>query len=57
MRSRRTLLKTLFTCCSVVLAWLNFAPRAIALGGKFPPVNQPAPEFTPIGVEQAILIK
>lgn len=46
MISRRTFLGTVFTCCFAVLVWLNFAPAAIALGGKLPPVNQPAPEFT-----------
>lgn len=44
--SRRNFFGTLFTCCFAVLAWLNFAPAAHALGGKLPTVNQPAPEFT-----------
>lgn len=46
MRSRRTFLSTLFTVCFTIFAWLNFAPLAIALGGKLPAINQPAPEFT-----------
>ena len=46
MISHRTFLGAVFTCCFAVLVWLNFAPPAIALGGKLPPVNQPAPEFT-----------
>ena len=45
MLSRRTFLSTLLTCCFTLLVWLN-APAAIALGGKLPPLNQPAPEFT-----------
>jgi thioredoxin-dependent peroxiredoxin len=28
------------------LVWLNFMPDAMALGGKQPPINQPAPAFT-----------
>ena len=46
MISRRNFLGTVFTCCFAVLAWLNFAPAALALGGKLPLLNQPAPEFT-----------
>lgn len=46
MISRRNFLNTLFTCCFAILAWLNFTPSALALGGKLPLVNQPAPEFT-----------
>jgi len=46
MISRRTFLGTLFICCFAVLAWLNFAPDAIALGGNLPPIARPAPEFT-----------
>lgn len=42
--SRRTFLNIVFTCCFAILAW--FAPAAIALGGKIPLLNQPAPEFT-----------
>lgn len=46
MTSRRTFLTALFTCCFAIIAWLNFAPVALALGGKLPPLNQPAPDFT-----------
>ena len=46
MISRRNFLSTVFTCCFAILAWLNFAPVANALGGKLPSMNQPAPEFT-----------
>jgi peroxiredoxin Q/BCP len=46
MMFRRTFLSALFTCCFALLSWLNFVPVAIALGGKLPPTNQPAPEFT-----------
>ena len=46
MISRRSFLVALFTCCFTILAQLNFAPVAIALGGKLPSINQPAPEFT-----------
>src|SRR5919199_3605823 len=46
MLSRRTVLQTLLGSCFVLLAWLNFAPAANALGGKLPPLNQLAPEFT-----------
>lgn len=45
MISRRNL-GTLFAFCLALLAWLNFTPSALALGGKLPPLNQPAPEFT-----------
>lgn len=44
MISRRTFLGVVFTCCFAILAW--FAPAALALGGKIPLLNQPAPEFT-----------
>ena len=46
MMSRRTFLTTLFASCLAFLTWFNFTPSANALGGKQPPLNQPAPEFT-----------
>ena len=46
MLSRRLLLNTVFTCLLVVLTWFNFAAPSLALGGKLPTINQPAPEFT-----------
>lgn len=46
MMSRRAFLSTLLASCLAFLAWLNSTPTAIALGGKQPPLNQPAPDFT-----------
>ncbi len=46
MMSRRTFLNSLLASCLTFLAWFNFTPTANALGGKQPPLNQPAPEFT-----------
>lgn len=45
MTSRRNFLSIFFAICLVFLS-LNFVPPALALGGKLPAVNQPAPEFT-----------
>jgi len=36
----------LVTCLSLCFAFLLLIPNAHALGGKQPPLNQPAPEFT-----------
>lgn len=44
MISRRTLLAVLFTYSFAILSWMT--PPAFAMGGKLPPINQPAPEFT-----------
>lgn len=44
MISRRIFLSILFTCFAIPA--LLIAPPAIALGGKLPAINQPAPEFT-----------
>ena len=46
MISRRTFVSTLFASCLAIIAWFNFAPAAEALGGKLPPLNEAAPEFT-----------
>ncbi|MDP8964618.1 MAG: peroxiredoxin [Cyanobacteriota bacterium] len=46
MMSRRAFLNTLLASCLSFLAWFNFAATANALGGKQPPLSQPAPEFT-----------
>lgn len=46
MISRRTFLHTLLATCFALLVWCNFTTEANALGGKLPPLNQPAPEFT-----------
>ncbi len=43
---RQIILKTLLVCCLILLATFNVVPNALALGGKLPPVNAPAPEFT-----------
>ncbi|HBB35426.1 MAG TPA: peroxiredoxin [Cyanobacteria bacterium UBA8803] len=43
MISRRTFLSILL---STFLIWFNLIPSAIALGGKQPPLKEPAPEFT-----------
>lgn len=46
MISRRTFLTSVFAYCLSILVWCNFTTPALALGGKLPPVNQPAPQFT-----------
>lgn len=46
MISRRTFLNTLFVCCCALLTCFNFPGVALALGGKLPPLDRPAPEFT-----------
>jgi len=46
MISRRTFFSILFACCFALVSWLNFTPAAVALGGKLPTINQPAPEFS-----------
>lgn len=46
MSSRRSVFGLLLACCYTCLFWLNFAPTALALGGKLPALNQPAPDFT-----------
>ncbi len=43
--SRRKFFSTLLAVCLAFLS-LNFPSPAFALGGKLPPVNQPAPEFS-----------
>ena len=44
--SRRYLLSSLLAICLSAIAWTNFTPAALALGGTLPTVNQPAPTFT-----------
>lgn len=46
MISRRTFLTTLLASCLAFFAWFNFVSAANAIGGKLPPLNQSAPEFT-----------
>lgn len=43
---RRNFIIILFAICLTVINWFNFMPSAVALGGKLPAINQPAPEFT-----------
>jgi peroxiredoxin Q/BCP len=44
--SRRQFLKTILIGILGILAWFNVTSNAHALGGKLPPLNLPAPEFT-----------
>ncbi len=44
--SRRIFIRTLLACCIALVTWFNFAPNAVALGGKLPTINKLAPEFT-----------
>ncbi|MEA5471519.1 peroxiredoxin [Spirulina sp. 06S082] len=44
--SRRGLMRLFCAGICASLVWLNFLPHAIALGGKQPDLNSPAPEFT-----------
>ncbi|MDJ0577145.1 MAG: peroxiredoxin [Xenococcaceae cyanobacterium MO_234.B1] len=44
---KRSIYLNLFlTLCLSVILFGNFAPSAWAMGGKQPPLNEPAPEFT-----------
>ena len=43
---RRTFLTAAIAFCLSILAWCNFTNPALALGGKLPSINQPAPQFT-----------
>ncbi|MEG4396193.1 peroxiredoxin [Microcoleus sp. BROC3] len=45
MMSRRKFFITLLAVCLAFLSF-NFPSPAFALGGKLPPLNQPAPEFS-----------
>ncbi len=44
--SRRYFFNSLLAICLSAIAWCNFVPTALAMGGKLPTLNQPAPEFT-----------
>ncbi len=44
--SRRRFINLLVTTSISLLLWLNFIPSALALGGKQPNLNEPAPDFT-----------
>lgn len=46
MISRRTFLSRVLASCLAFFAWINFTPTAMAMGGKQPPLNEPAPQFT-----------
>jgi peroxiredoxin Q/BCP len=46
MVSRRTFLSIIFASFFAVIGWVSFSTSALALGGKLPAINQPAPEFT-----------
>jgi thioredoxin-dependent peroxiredoxin len=46
MLSRRRFVSSLWTVSLSLLSWLNFTPRAWALGGKLPALNAAAPAFT-----------
>ena len=43
---RRHFLNLLLVVGWIGLSWLYFTPTALALGGKQPPLDQPAPTFT-----------
>jgi thioredoxin-dependent peroxiredoxin len=45
-QSRRYFLISLLAICFTAIAWGNFTPTALAMGGKLPAVNKPAPTFT-----------
>lgn len=48
LKTLKTLQKLLLALCLIVLIWLP-AQSAQALGGKQPPLNEPAPSFTLLG--------
>ena len=43
---RKSFTIALLAACLAFLAWFNPVPAALALGGKQPPIGEPAPEFT-----------
>lgn len=46
MTDRRQFFTILLASCLAILVSFNFTPAALALGGKLPELNQPAPDFT-----------
>lgn len=46
MISLRKFLSIVLASCLVFFSWISFTPSASALGGKLPPLNEPAPQFT-----------
>jgi thioredoxin-dependent peroxiredoxin len=45
-QSRRYFLTSLLAICFTAIAWGNFTSSALAMGGKLPAINKPAPTFT-----------
>lgn len=46
MLNRRSFFRVILSIFISTLMWFNFTPQAAAMGGKLPPLNQLAPEFT-----------
>jgi peroxiredoxin Q/BCP len=46
MKLYRHFFKVLLVLCLALLPVIHFSPSAAALGGKLPPLNEPAPTFT-----------
>lgn len=46
MKINNNFSKVVVSICFAILIWIDFTPKAIALGGKQPAINEPAPEFT-----------
>ena len=46
MSNRRNFRGLILASILAIITTLNFTPSALALGGKLPELNQPAPEFT-----------
>ncbi|NET00908.1 MAG: peroxiredoxin [Sphaerospermopsis sp. SIO1G2] len=46
MISRRNFITILLASCLSLFSWFHITPTAVALGGKLPAINQPAPDFT-----------
>jgi peroxiredoxin Q/BCP len=44
--NRRTFLNILLIGCLSLMTWMNSTPVALAMGGKQPSLNEPAPNFT-----------
>ena len=46
MKTRRNFLNLILASILAIITTLNFTPSALALGGKLPELDKPAPEFT-----------
>ncbi|MDY6802575.1 MAG: peroxiredoxin [Cyanobacteriota bacterium] len=46
MTNRRNFFKLILASILAIITTLNFTPSALALGGKLPELDKPAPEFT-----------